>query len=112
MDMTGAGGFSFVTWIKQDSLTGPLQVIIASENAGGWGVGLDDGDGPSGIHWFSNIGYSHVNSNAAIDDTNWHQLAVVFVAAHDSSGASVTFYLDGQIDVSEAVRRQRLLALL
>ena len=102
MDMTGAGGFTFVTWIKQDSLTGPLQVIIASENAGGWGVGLDDGDGPSGIHWFSNIGYSHVNSNAAIDDTNWHQLAVVFVAAHDSSGTSVTFYLDGQLDVSEA----------
>ena len=102
MDMTGAGGFTFVTWIKQDSLTGPLQVIIASENAGGWGVGLDDGDGPSGIHWFSNIGYSHVNSNAAIDDTNWHQLAVVFVAAHDSSGASVTFYLDGRLDVSEA----------
>ena len=64
------------------------ECLIASENYGGWGVGLNAWSS-DGISWLSFIGYSNVNSSVAITDTNWHQIAVTY------DGSTAKFYVNG-----------------
>ena len=84
MDMPN---FTFSARVKLAASNGGQQVLIASENDGGWGVGIN-ADGTLSL---SCVGVSGdtVSSNAGITDTDWHQVAVSY------SGSSVSFYLDG-----------------
>ena len=86
--------FSIAAWVRRAS---PSQVSNASSFGEILGYGFGGyvlGFLPDGRLFLSKHGIDFVGSNGAITDTEWHQVAVT------KTGASVEFYIDGQLDSS------------
>jgi hypothetical protein len=91
-----AGVFTFETWIKTNDPSPTWSGIITTNTTSGTGMFTQLSLAGNGtLRWESNAPNSYVpNMTTIINDNVWHHVAVV------SSGSSLTFYVDGNIESS------------
>jgi hypothetical protein len=91
-----AGVFTYETWIKTNDPSPTWSGIITTNTTSGTGMFTQLSLADNGtLRWESNAPNSYVpNMTTIINDNVWHHVAVV------SSGSSLTFYVDGNIESS------------
>jgi hypothetical protein len=83
------------TWINSNDLTSSAVGYLFINETLNWGIGLDEGSGPSGAGKFYYWnGAVNTVSTTAITVNNWHHIVFVF----DSTANEIKFYLDGNLD--------------
>ncbi|MCW3103444.1 MAG: hypothetical protein JWO09_1884 [Bacteroidetes bacterium] len=92
------GAFTFESWIKTNDPTPEWAGIITTNTFSGTGMFVQFSLADNGtLRWESNSPNLYIsNMTTVINDNVWHHVAVV------SDGSSITFYVDGNLERTEA----------